>query len=72
MKSKKQKPNQNMKLVTALLPEAYLEGLDDLVRANMYPNRSCAIRNAVRDMLKQELWGNKSHSKIMGDHDRSR
>ena len=25
-----------MKLVTVLLPEAYLEGLDELVRANMY------------------------------------
>jgi Arc/MetJ-type ribon-helix-helix transcriptional regulator len=71
MKSKKQKPN--MKLVTALLPEAYLEGLDDLVRAKMYPNRSCAIRNAVRDMLKQELWGSKSHGKTsMGDSDRLR
>jgi len=62
-----------MKLVTALLPEAYLEGLDDLVRSNMYPNRSSAIRCAVRDMLKQELWGSKSPGKTSsGDHDRSR
>jgi Arc/MetJ-type ribon-helix-helix transcriptional regulator len=69
MKSKKQ--NQNMKLVTTLLPEAYLEGLDDLVRANMYPNRSCAIRNAVRDMLKQELWVSKNQGKAnTGNHDR--
>jgi antitoxin ParD1/3/4 len=45
-----------MKLVTVLLPEAYLEGLDDLVRANMYPSRSSAIRAAVRDLLKRELW----------------
>ncbi|MCL2135085.1 MAG: ribbon-helix-helix domain-containing protein [Candidatus Bathyarchaeota archaeon] len=70
MKNKKQNPN--MKLVTALLPEAYLNGLDDLVRANMYPNRSCAIRNAVRDMLKQELWGNKSHGKTNAGDDRIR
>jgi len=48
--------NQIMKLVTVLLPEAYLEGLDELVRANMYPSRSSAIRSAVRDMLKKELW----------------
>ena len=61
-----------MKLVTALLPEAYLEGLDDLVRANMYPNRSCAIRNAVRDMLKQELWVSKSPGKSMSNHERSK
>jgi len=46
-----------MKLVTLLLPEAYLEGLDELVRAAMYPSRSAAIRAAVRDMLKKELWG---------------
>ena len=45
-----------MKLVTVLLPEAYLEGLDELVRSNMYPSRSAAIRAAVRDMLKRELW----------------
>lgn len=45
-----------MKLVTVLLPEAYLEGLDELVRANMYPSRSAAIRSSVRDLLKKELW----------------
>jgi Arc/MetJ-type ribon-helix-helix transcriptional regulator len=45
-----------MKLVTVLLPEAYLEGLDELVRSSMYPSRSSAIRSAVRDMLKKELW----------------
>ncbi len=45
-----------MKLVTVLLPEAYLEGLDELVRVNMYPSRSAAIRAAVRDLLKRELW----------------
>jgi Arc/MetJ-type ribon-helix-helix transcriptional regulator len=45
-----------MKLVTVLLPEAYLEGLDELVRTGMYPSRSAAIRAAVRDMLKKELW----------------
>jgi len=45
-----------VKLVTVLLPEAYLEGLDELVRQNMYPSRSAAIRAAVRDLLKRELW----------------
>ncbi len=46
----------DLKLVTVLLPEAYLEGLDELVRANMYPSRSSAIRSSVRDLLKKELW----------------
>jgi len=48
-----------VKLVTVLLPEAYLEGLDELVRANMYPSRSSVIRSAVRDLLKKELWESK-------------
>jgi len=47
---------KEMKLVTVLLPEAYLEGLDELVRANMYQSRSSAIRSSVRDLLKKELW----------------
>jgi len=45
-----------LRLVTFLLPEAYLEGLDKLVGQGMYPSRSTAIRFAVLDMLKRELW----------------
>jgi len=46
----------HLKLVTVKLPEALIAGLDDLVRSGMYPSRSSAIRAAVRDMLKRELW----------------
>ncbi|MDR2707471.1 MAG: ribbon-helix-helix domain-containing protein [Nitrososphaerota archaeon] len=60
MKSNKNKEKEmmrgNMKLVTVLLPEAHLEGLEELVRAKMYQNRSAAIRNAVRDLLRNELY----------------
>jgi 4-diphosphocytidyl-2-C-methyl-D-erythritol kinase len=35
---------------------ALIEGIDELVRSGMYPSRSSAIRAAVRDMLKRELW----------------
>jgi len=45
-----------VKLVTVKLPEGLIKGLDDLVRQGMYPSRSSAIRAAVRDMLKRELW----------------
>lgn len=45
-----------MKLVTVKLPEALLEGLDELIKAGMYQSRSAAIRSAVRDLLKRELW----------------
>ena len=36
-----------MKLITVHLPDAYLQGLDKLIDADAYPNRSEAIRVAV-------------------------
>ena len=45
-----------MELVTFLLPEACLEGLDELIEQGIYSSRSAAIRFAVRDLLKRELW----------------
>ena len=44
-----------MKVITIHIPEAYLEGLDYLVEAKIYPNRSESIRIAIRDLLKTEL-----------------
>ncbi len=46
-----------MKLVTVKMPETYVEGLDELVRMGRYSTRSEAIRVAVRELLKRELWG---------------
>ena len=43
------------KSVVAVGPEQGA-GLDELVRQNMYPSRSAAIRAAVRDLLRRELW----------------
>ncbi len=45
----------DIKLITCHLPEAYLSGIEELVNMNMYPNRSEAIRVAIRDLLKAEL-----------------
>ncbi|OLS14877.1 MAG: CopG family transcriptional regulator [Promethearchaeota archaeon CR_4] len=44
-----------MRLVTLHLPEAYDEALEILIDKGLYPNRSEAIRMAVRDLLKSEL-----------------
>ncbi len=46
-----------MKVVTICLPESYLEGLDKLIDQSKYPNRSEIIRIAIRDLLVDELWG---------------
>ncbi|MBD3352189.1 MAG: ribbon-helix-helix protein, CopG family [Candidatus Lokiarchaeota archaeon] len=46
-----------MKLITVHVPEAYLNAIDQLISADAYPNRSEAIRVAIRDLLKNELGG---------------
>jgi len=48
-----------MKLITLYLPEPYLEALDKLVNEKFYPNRAEAIRIAVLDLIKDELWTRK-------------
>ena len=45
-----------MKLVSVKIPEAQIEGVEKLVDVGLYPSRSAAIRVAVRDLLKKELW----------------
>lgn len=49
-----------MKLITLYLPELYLKALDRLVNERFYPNRAEAIRVAVRDMIREEVWGRKT------------
>jgi len=50
---------QHLKVVNLHLPEVLLEGIEELVRSKVYPNRSEAVRVAVRDLLKTELWETK-------------
>ena len=45
-----------MKLVTVKMSDIYVKGLDKLVESGMYPSRSEAIRVAIRDLLRRELW----------------
>jgi len=46
--------SKTMEMVSIHLPEAYLEGLKELVRLRLYPNISEAVRTAVREFLKNE------------------
>ncbi|MEM4619773.1 MAG: ribbon-helix-helix domain-containing protein [Desulfurococcaceae archaeon] len=45
-----------MKLITVKIPETYLTGLDQLVKEGIFSSRSEAIRVAIRELLKKELW----------------
>ena len=51
-----------MRVVTICLPESYVEGIDELIGQNKYPNRSEVIRIAIRDLLVDELWGDRKPS----------
>ena len=46
-----------MRLVTVKMPEVYVRGIDELVKAGRYSSRSEVIRIAVRELLMRELWG---------------
>lgn len=43
-----------MKLISVNLPESYLNLLEVLVTQSRFPNRSEAIRVAIRDLIKTE------------------
>jgi antitoxin ParD1/3/4 len=45
-----------MQLIAVHLPEQIVLDIEELVENGFYPNRSEAIRNAIRDLLKRELW----------------
>jgi Arc/MetJ-type ribon-helix-helix transcriptional regulator len=46
----------HLKLVSFLLPEAYLEGIERLVEFGRFQSRSELVRFAVRELIKGELW----------------
>jgi Arc/MetJ-type ribon-helix-helix transcriptional regulator len=49
-------PRGDLKVLSVHLPDAYIEGLAELVNLKFYANRSEAIRVAIRDLLRRELW----------------
>ena len=53
-----------MKLVSVKIPEAQIDGLEKLVDIGFYPSRSAAIRVAIRDLLRKELWSTQQRSEV--------
>jgi|WetSurMetagenome_2_1015567.scaffolds.fasta_scaffold1451235_1 antitoxin ParD1/3/4 len=43
-----------MKLTCVCLPELYVEGLDLLVKDNVFASRSSAIRSAIKDLINND------------------
>ena len=48
------KGQEKMSLISVHVPKRMLEELDELVRRGIYPNRSEAIRAAIRELLYKE------------------
>ena len=42
--------------IACRIPEALLQGMDELVQKGFYENRSQAVRAAVVQLLKQTIW----------------
>jgi len=45
-----------MRIVTVKMPETYIEAIDELVKQGKFSSRSEAIRAAVRELIRRELW----------------
>jgi Arc/MetJ-type ribon-helix-helix transcriptional regulator len=50
------KSQDKMSLISVHVPNKMLEELDELVRRGIFPNRSEAIRAALRDLLYKEVF----------------
>ncbi len=42
-------------MLSVFIPESYIESLDILVAEEIFPNRSEAIRSAIRDLIRNEI-----------------
>lgn len=59
-------PRGELKVLSVHLPDTYIEGLAELVNLKLYANRSEAIRVAIRDLLRRELWEERRSSWMEG------
>lgn len=50
----RRKQLKTLREITLLIPEPWLELIDDLVKMKKYPHRSEAIRMAIRDLIYTE------------------
>jgi Arc/MetJ-type ribon-helix-helix transcriptional regulator len=55
IENKKEK-REKMVLISLHVPKYYVEVIDDLVRQGVYPSRSEAIRDAIRQLLERHFY----------------
>ncbi|NJE25809.1 ribbon-helix-helix domain-containing protein [Thermococcus argininiproducens] len=57
-----------MKIISVQLPQGLINALDSLVRRGVYPNRSEAIREAIRELVKKELYVTESEERRIPEY----
>ena len=45
-----------MRIISVQIPQGLINAMDQLVKRGVYPNRSEVIREAIRELLKKELY----------------
>jgi len=60
--SNNKEKRERMVLISVHIPKQMLDELDELVREGRFPNRSEAIRTAIRDLLLRERSRNRQQT----------
>ncbi|WP_297435806.1 ribbon-helix-helix domain-containing protein [Thermococcus sp.] len=57
-----------MRIISVQLPQGLINAMDQLVKRGAYPNRSEIIREAIRELLKRELYQLETEERSMPDY----
>jgi Arc/MetJ-type ribon-helix-helix transcriptional regulator len=55
MRQKRRREENNMRITTINLPERYIDAIEELTERGSFPNRSEAVRVALKEFLADEL-----------------
>ncbi|AHL23220.1 MULTISPECIES: ribbon-helix-helix domain-containing protein [Thermococcus] len=57
-----------MRIISVQLPQGLINAMDQLVKKGVYPNRSEIIREAIRELLKKELYRLETENRSTPDY----
>ena len=57
-----------MRIISVQIPQGLINAMDQLVKKGVYPNRSEIIREAIRELLKKELYRLETENRSTPDY----
>ncbi len=57
-----------MRIISVQIPQGLINAMDQLVKKGVYPNRSEIIREAIRELLKRELYRLETENRSTPDY----